>query len=429
MAAQSAQELRRHVEEIEGDLNENLTTSEMAAHEIAASSGRALEERVFQVACRVALRFGSRMHWSNFHTWEFFRNVHTSKEAREVAPRFWKSIYPFSTCLGMASTVTTALRASLLKEKGLSRYAELVQLATNCDIHEFKTSRRFHCLTMIRLVDYCIVIDLVAQPTAFKVNLTSVHQSQAQLRFLEKTTLSFEYAYVSGPNNARMLVEYSRPDTNASNSFTYEDPFTDVEEGIQGGIVNYAFPLAKSKRRMLLGDMPCRRTVQTRSIWNYRPRNGFITYTRLGRSKYLVDSLTLRIDIIEQQLVLQLPYSDWLATPQNLHFLERMQQYSGFKRCTESLQDAVAYFYLPLGTPGTMLDLPTNGLSLCTWRSVQLVDEVCTALGLPEGEVLRIVKVVADFWMGALCRHNEKLIRDEAWGRGTSRSCRLVYRG
>ncbi|KAF1851893.1 uncharacterized protein K460DRAFT_401893 [Cucurbitaria berberidis CBS 394.84] len=416
MAPTSAQQLQQNAAVLEDVLNNNMSRVEMRAHEISHSGNPVLEARVFQVASRIALQFATQLHWSNFHTWESFRHINTREEALEHAPHFWDSIHPFSTCLGMASTVTTALQTALSQEADLAKYADDVQLVTDCTVEAFKISRRFHCITMVRFRHYCIVIDLVAQPTAFKVGLTSIYTCQKLLTFLEDRTLSFEYAYISGPNSARMLVSYSGALPRASpDSFRYGELFTGIEGGIQGGIINYAFLAAKTKRTTPLGDMPSRRTLQTRDIWDYEPTNRFVTYTPLEDGKFLVDTIVLRIDIIEQQLVLQLPYIDWLAKPNNLHFLERMKQYSGFKQCKRSLKGAVAYLYLPLGT-GTMLDLARTGLSQDTVDGVQLVDDVCAALGLPAGEVLRIVQVVADFWAEALANHHDKSISNEAWG-------------
>jgi hypothetical protein len=52
----------------------------MEAHEVSDTTNPVLEERVFQIASQVALRFAA-MHWSNFHTWEFFHNIHTEEDA------------------------------------------------------------------------------------------------------------------------------------------------------------------------------------------------------------------------------------------------------------------------------------------------------------------------------------------------------------
>jgi hypothetical protein len=53
------------------------------------------------------------------------------------------------------------------------------------------------------------------------------------------------------------------------------------------------------------------------------------------------------------------------------------------------LQDAVAYFELALGTGG--LDFAVRGLSASTMMWVQILDQMCAALGLPKGDVLRMV--------------------------------------
>jgi hypothetical protein len=70
------------------------------------------------------------------------------------------------------------------------------------------------------------------------------------------------------------------------------------------------------------------------------------------------------------------------------------------------LQDAGAYFELPLGTGG--LDFAVRGLSAGTMVWMRTWDQMCTALGLPKGEVLRMVDVVLDVWKEALVQYAAK---------------------
>jgi hypothetical protein len=80
-----------------------------------------------------------------------------------------------------------------------------------------------------------------------------------------------------------------------------------------------------------------------------------------------------------------------------------LKQHEGFTRCPESLQDAVAYFDLPLGTGGLGFALRGPSASTVIW--VRTLDQMCTALGLPKGEVLRMVDVVVDVWKDALIQY------------------------
>jgi hypothetical protein len=46
--------------------------------------------------------------------------------------------------------------------------------------------------------------------------------------------------------------------------------------------------------------------------------------------KYISELLALRVDFVEQELTLALPYQDWLLQPTNQYFLERLRGHSEF---------------------------------------------------------------------------------------------------
>ncbi|KAF1829457.1 hypothetical protein BDW02DRAFT_602526 [Decorospora gaudefroyi] len=289
------------------------------------------------------------MPWSNFHTWDYFRSIHSKEAAREQAPKFWDSIYPFATCLGMATSVTAALKHVLGQDAELAAYADRVQLATDVGLERCKemSPPRFHCVTMIRFLDHCVVIDLVAQAIAFKVWVHSMYTC---------TQACFRYAYVGGRNQTRALYDCPRPDNPLG-------PWTDMETDTVGSSEHYAYPAAKAVRNTPL---------------------------------VLVDTLTVKMDIIQQQTKVKVPYVDWLTKLNNAWFLHSLRQHEGFERGDG---DAIACFTLSLGTGGA--DFAIRGLSTGTLIWLGILDRVCTALGLPKGEVLRMVDVVVDFWKEA----------------------------
>jgi hypothetical protein len=163
MASAPEMQLADHAKKLQAEFNLK-SNEEMAILEIPGIDNPALEERVFQIANEVALKFAVQ-HWSNFHTWKFFRGIHTEEEARQHAPHLWESVEPFSTCLGTASRVTVALQEALRQEADLKDFAERGQLVGDTPLEEFKkmTFPRFHCITIVRFLGYCIVIDLTAQ--------------------------------------------------------------------------------------------------------------------------------------------------------------------------------------------------------------------------------------------------------------------------
>jgi hypothetical protein len=96
-------------------------------------------------------------------------------------------------------------------------------------------------------------------------------------------------------------------------------PFLDVKGGVEGGIADYAIPVANATIDTPLVPMPRRRTIQASSVWDYRyyPLNQNIFFHPLDNGKYLFNSISVRVGIINQAITLQVPYQDWLAKPEN----------------------------------------------------------------------------------------------------------------
>jgi hypothetical protein len=55
-----------------------------------------------------------------------------------------------------------------------------------------------------------------------------------------------------------------------------------------------------------------------------------IAYAPLRNGKFIVDTLTLKIDIIAQKLTLHFTYANWLAKPNNAWFFHLLKQHTGF---------------------------------------------------------------------------------------------------
>jgi hypothetical protein len=60
-------QLASHAKQLEAEFNFITKGAEMVAHEIADTANPVLEDRVFQIASKVALHFAA-MHRSNFYT-------------------------------------------------------------------------------------------------------------------------------------------------------------------------------------------------------------------------------------------------------------------------------------------------------------------------------------------------------------------------
>jgi hypothetical protein len=123
------------------------------------------------------------------------------------------------------------------------------------------------------------------------------------LNFLKPgTTNGFKYCYVGGPNNARALFEYYSP-TEESPGVWEEyvtNHWADIEGGALAAVVNYAYSLARTRRSTPIGEMPSRRTIYARAVWDYAPVSPHIYSVPLGEGRFLVDTLTLKIDIMNK---------------------------------------------------------------------------------------------------------------------------------
>lgn len=95
--------------DLEKAFAENECAFDIASHQVIHHSGARKEDRVFEIASRVALYYAEQLRWSNYHVWSFYRHK-TAEEMRAMPPELWNKIYPFGTCLGLASYIIETLQ-------------------------------------------------------------------------------------------------------------------------------------------------------------------------------------------------------------------------------------------------------------------------------------------------------------------------------
>jgi hypothetical protein len=215
---------------------------------------------------------------------------------RTIAPNPWDEMYPFATCLGVASHIAAAFKQVLLQDKDLAHYAGDVQFVADTSDAAVKKSPRYHCLTMLRCRESVIVIDISAQHPAFKLDLGTIWGGPSSVVPFQESFSYFSYAYVDGPRGTRMLVDWVWPSS-------FKGPFFDVKGGVKGDIADYAIPAANANDTPL-GPMSRRRNIEASSVWHYHLLNGNVYFHLLDSGKYLVNSISVRINIINQSITL-----------------------------------------------------------------------------------------------------------------------------
>jgi hypothetical protein len=356
--------------------------------EMSSEKQKRIEARILNSANPIIIQNRLNVTYSNFHTWEHFRNFKTKEEAKEAAlPEKFQS---FQNCFFMANSCAEALRKALLT-RGMPIHARRVEIATNSWFQRPKSARQYHCLVMVRLPDSCIVLDPTAHHYAFRVPLGKVFRAPWP------STSKFCYIAIGG---ARLLIQCdldsALPADNALKhpmtkdlGITYEDPFRSIAGGFKGGIANLAY-----RSDAYIGRLPGRRSIIVDAVWDHRPTTK-IKYAAFndGSGRYIVNACHITIDLKEHSLCVDMIPAEWLAREDNSSLSRRLNMRTGS--------------YVTTGKPplyyGIEVSLATykdvhKGFTQRTMDTLEFMDTLSVALGMPGGELLRIANVMLEVW-------------------------------
>jgi hypothetical protein len=229
---------------IQAQLHHDLPASDMALYSIPSSINTALEDRVFAITAHVAQSLACRLHYSNFHTLGILQPLSSDVNPSLFMPSVQHSTLPFATCLDMVVQVTNALKTALLADEELKGYADAVQKLSNCQAATPTALRKFHCITAIRFKNECVVVDLCAQSSAFRIPLSACFSCQELTNPWNGVPYSIAYCHVPGPDNARMLVDCSL--SVLSRHEKYMGPFTRITYGTFTALFHYMITRKKA---------------------------------------------------------------------------------------------------------------------------------------------------------------------------------------
>jgi hypothetical protein len=162
-------------------------------------------QRLFNIANSVALKYCTKLGWSNWPAWNFYDQNPALSNATlsEAYARMLGDCPKLSTCFTMAHITSQAFRHELLHTAGLEAYADKVKLLVGYQ-RRGETSRESikayvecaewtpedvasaagsHGLCALELDGLVIVIDVAQHPTAFMVGVDGSYEAVPALGF------------------------------------------------------------------------------------------------------------------------------------------------------------------------------------------------------------------------------------------------------
>ncbi|KAF2852064.1 hypothetical protein T440DRAFT_447625 [Plenodomus tracheiphilus IPT5] len=401
-----------HAEVIRRELEQVLSDDQMNKYIIIQKKDEDAE-RLFTIAHEVALNERTALHYSNFHTYNAFRDVNIPEEARRAVRNpngSWRQMTPYANCLAMASANCNALRKRLQGLARFRRYAYRVELVTNLWEQNAAHDLQYHALCILRLDRFCIVIDPIPYRGAQRVPLGQIGGHSIETR-----ADADSWAYVRGPRNARLLVEYApfngiqvdvlpRPITRAPGrgmDVEYSDPFSVIRGGLTGGVLNMAYPSSRNLYTSAVGrgEYPSRRTIYFLSTWDRQPTftDSYSVITTRTTPQFLVTTAKLLISFDSQRsLHLKfIPCVDWLARPGNRHLLRELIAYMSMDRSVDWASKPYMSCEVRFRSWRRLI---TDGFSIRERRGIRLLEAISEGLGQPKGEINKIAHVMLSVW-------------------------------
>jgi hypothetical protein len=351
-----------------------------------AKHGKKGQESIFKIANEVAFQYRQSVSYSNFHTWEHFQQFKSGKEASEAPPP--SSSQSFQNYLYMANSCASAFRSALLAmDQNYAYLADRIHIATDSWHQRPTSSREYHCLVMLRLPNFCVVIDPVAYPFTLKVPVNGLWEAKF-------CTYRFRYVAIG---DVRLLVhvQMSEEDTHhvlphplTQSFFIYNDPFRDVRGGFKGGVEYLAYPTDSYQ-----GRLPSNRALLIDQLWDAAPTNPSVPHYPLqdGSGRCLVETCKIGMSFETRYMWITAIPLEWVHRPANAYFLRR-------------LKDRNTYFILEGGVHAELqleLQAPTDirkGFTKRTKDNLKFVQELAEALGLEKDELVRIAEVMLGWW-------------------------------
>lgn len=365
-----------------------LSTSSLAAKETPE-----LVARLFAVAKKVASDAKAVIpNYSNFHTWDFFRKMTTEAQILESAAAMPLSMLPFGNCLTMASTTTSLFQEALRADSDseIASYADQVECATDKWDQKATSARDYHCLTMLRLQTCCIDIDITQHSESGFTRLTRLSTPDNFLPYhfgvvylaIGEARLFLTASKSSGLNVSGVLQSSA---SKSSTTVSFSDPFRSLKGGLQAGILNLVQP------SVAYAGLPSRRTIHV-SAHRTNPSQAisFWPFGTQASTNGWSNIFTLKINFKDRSLhIAGTAFNAWIRRPENDSLWSRVRDHVFFQ--SEGSRSWNCASFQVVLEPGVREQLsPEEG------EHVVLLEELCSGMGMPFGEIMRIANVMLE---------------------------------
>lgn len=353
-----------------------LLAEEEAEPELSAER----HELIFDASNQIAIQKRLSGSYSDWHTWEHLRNFEEGETASKAVSS--EALQHFQNCFYMASDCSELLRSYLRSRADLSQYESCVMLATNRWTQRATSARQYHCIMMLPLPKACIIIDPVVSSYAIRVPVNTIWDTGFN-KFCYAALDDVRFLVNIGQDQTPMLTH---PET--GEELGHGDPFRSIVDGFEGGIKNLAYPSDNYR-----GRTPSNRCIFMYDVWDTQPTSD-IDYTLLGadsgkEGKFVVETGRISFSFTEHRIWIMSMPVEWLHDPKKADLLNRLQ-----KRKQFIIEGILAGFTVDMHMYADV----QQGFLKRTRENLELLQELVEALGLQEGELMRIANIMLGHW-------------------------------
>lgn len=286
------------------------------------------EHDLLEIANQVAYEHSLGITWSTWHFWNYYyrrnrrQSTGTSVALRNNATS--SAMAEYGSCVDIATQTTASFRSRITAVPGLRHYAPLVQ--TYSTVGTTDPHHLAHCLTVLFLANFCIVIDPSFTFKAIRIGLDRYVDSLESIS-IEGHTLQTRLFYREISWGGRSWLALGWEDLHAPgvphqvNQARWFQPL-DLED--DDAIQHINIPIAIDTEIVNGREYPRRKGIKLQAELDTRP--DCLPSIRFGPRKYVATVCRVKANFAQHNVTVQIPHYDWLLLPQNRCYYTSLDQ-------------------------------------------------------------------------------------------------------